>query len=173
MAKGGTMGRARWLVLALALGGCAELAEPAATTPAATSDESRHEGYYYPRVSSSEVYKARARPLTDSDKDRRLGFVAIMLSGQLDQPYPPQHVLYAKGDQAEKMIIVGLSERFETLYRARAVLAGLTVLARQSPLFQDFEVDDLFTFFDLAKLLGFKDIVLSDGKTWAHRITLE
>jgi hypothetical protein len=52
-------------------------------------------------------------------------------------------------------------------------MAGLTVLARDTPLFREFQVDDLFTFYDLAKLLGFKEIVLSDGRIYAHRVTLE
>jgi hypothetical protein len=81
-------------------------------------------------------------------------------------------MLFAKGDNAEKMIIVGLREDFDTLYRARAQMAALTTIARESPLFQDLGVNDVFTFYDLATMLGFKEIVLSDGKNYAHRVWL-
>jgi hypothetical protein len=170
-------------LLALATVGCAELptsgpdatlATPSAVASVPTSSaEARHEGYYYPRLTSAETYTARARTLEDSDRQRRLGFVSIMLGQQLDLSYPPQHVLFAKGEEAEKMIIIGFSESWATLYRARAVMAGLTSLVRQTPLFQELKVDDVFTFYDLAKLLGFKEIVLSDGRSYAHRVTIE
>jgi hypothetical protein len=174
--------RVRFICLAAALAALAACAElPPGSSPSAmpapaagaAGEESRHEGYYYPRVSSQEVYKARARTLDDSDKQRRLGFIAILLAQQLELPYPPQHILFGKGDEAEKMIVIGFGDSFVTLYRARAVMAALTVLARDTPLFHEFQVDDLFTFYDLAKLLGFKEIVLSDGRLYAHRVTLE
>jgi hypothetical protein len=135
--------------------------------------ESRHEGYYYPRIGSTEVYTARAQALEDSDRMRRLGFVAVMLAQQLDLPYPPAYMLFAKGDNSQKMIIIGLREDFDTLYRARAQMAMLTTIARESPLFQDLGVNDVFTFYDLAKMLDFKEIVLSDGKSYAHRVVLK
>jgi hypothetical protein len=170
----------RGIVLGLACGvliGCAPLAdEPGATQLAASppsSTESQHEGYYYPPITSREVYRARARVLADSDRTRRLGFVTLMLGQQLELSYPPQYILFAKGEQSEKMIIVGFGDSFATLYRARAVMAGMTALVRDTELFHDLQVDDLFTFYDLAKLLGFKEIVLSDGSSYAHRVALE
>ena len=35
----------------------------------------RHEGYYYPTVTSRETYVARAITLPDSDRARRIGFI--------------------------------------------------------------------------------------------------
>jgi hypothetical protein len=159
------------LPLVALLGACAISAE--APLAPETGVESRHEGYYYPRIGSSETFVARSQALEDSDRLRRLGFVAVMLAQQLDLPYPPAYMLFAKGDDAEKMIIIGLREDFDTLYRARAQMAMLTTIARDSPLFQDLGVNDVFTFYDLAKMLGFKEIVLSDGKSYAHRIWLK
>jgi hypothetical protein len=162
--------RAASLALVALLSACAS-APPA---PQQTqSGESRHEGYYYPTLTSSEVFVARARALEDSDKQRRLGFVAVMLGQQLELPYPPAYLLFAKGEQAEKMIVVGMSPAFDTLHRARAHMASLTTIARQSPLFEDLGVNDSFTFYDLATLLGFREIVLSDGRSYAHRVTLK
>jgi hypothetical protein len=154
-------------LLLLLLGACAGSA-----APPESASENRHELYYYPRITSEESYQARARVLPDSDRERRLGFVALMLQQQAERAYAPPFVLFAKGEDSERMIIVGLDDRFSTLYRARAYMAGLTALARQTELFRDFEVTELFTFYDLARLMGFREIVLSDGRAWAHRVIL-
>ncbi|MBT7757204.1 MAG: molybdopterin-guanine dinucleotide biosynthesis protein A, partial [Rhodospirillaceae bacterium] len=44
--------------------------------------------------------------------------------------------------------------------------------ARASALFRNLAVEDIFTFFDLARMLGFERITVSDGKTYSHRIEL-
>jgi hypothetical protein len=138
----------------------------------ASADE-RHEGYYYPEISSREVYVSRAPKLEDSNRSRRIGFVTGLTKFIYDQPYPPQFAIFAKGDDAEKLIVVATGDgQFNTIYRARALFASLTALARLSPLFRDAAVEEYFTFFDLAKLLGFTQITVSDGDTFAHRIEL-
>lgn len=142
------------------------------TATAASADE-RHEGYYYPEISSREVYVSRAPKLEDSNRSRRIGFVTGLTKFIYDQPYPPQFAIFAKGDDAEKLIVIATGDgQFNTIYRARALFASLTALARLSPLFRDTAVEEYFTFFDLAKLLGFTQITVSDGDTFAHRIEL-
>ncbi|MGH6720462.1 MAG: hypothetical protein ACREER_14205 [Alphaproteobacteria bacterium] len=91
----------------------------------------------------------------------------------LSRPYAPDFAIFAKGDEAEKMIIVGLEDgRLNTLYRARALFAMLTALARDSELFRDYGVQDVFTFFDLCKLLGFVQITVTDGRDFAHQVMI-
>ncbi|MBV8536888.1 MAG: molybdopterin-guanine dinucleotide biosynthesis protein A, partial [Alphaproteobacteria bacterium] len=51
--------------------------------------------------------------------------------------------------------------------------ATLTSLSRLTPLFQELQVEELFTFFDLAKLLGFTTITVSDGRKFTHQITIK
>ena len=71
------------------------------------------------------------------------------------------------------MIIVALGDRgFRSLYQARGVLAQLTAVSRTSQIFRDLGVEDYFTFFDLAKLLGFQLITVSDGESFAHQIDI-
>lgn len=147
------------------------LAQAACIQPARAED--RHEGYYFPTVGSSEVYEARVPKAPDSDRRRRLGFVAGITKQLSELPYPPPYAVFAKGDEAEKMIVVGYGGgQLDTVYRARALFATLTSLLRIGPLFQGTPIDDQATFFDLAKLLGFDQITVSDGATYAHRITL-
>ncbi len=50
--------------------------------------------------------------------------------------------------------------------------AILTAIARGTPFFQEQPESDRFTFFDLAKLLGFSQITYTDGASFAHQIEL-
>ena len=72
------------------------------------------------------------------------------------------------------MIIVGVSgDSYNTLYRMRALLAMLTAVARTTPLFKEERVEDYFTYLDLCKMLGFKLLTVTDGKSFAHQIRIE
>ena len=158
--------------LAAALGLALLVAGPAAAQSG--NDEDRHEGYYYPEIGSTETYVARARAMDDTSREKRIGFVVAHTLGQAQRPYPPRYALFAKGADAEKLIIVGLyDETFATLYRARGVLAQMTALARSSDLFRTLAVEDYFTFFDLLKMLGFQQLTITDGDTYAHQVTIE
>lgn len=140
--------------------------------PAAARD--RHAGYYYPEPQTHEEYVARAVTLADSNRTRRIGFVTQLTNELLTKPYPPQFVIFAKGAEAEKLIIVSLYDgAFDTLYRARALLAQLTSVARLSRIFQENRVEEIFTFFDLLKLLGFKQLTISDGDEFAHQVVFK
>lgn len=147
---------------------------PAAAQDDAGDDVSRHSGYYFPEPQSEETYIARAVTLPDSSRSRRLGFVTLLTQQQLTAPYPPSIAMFAKGDEAEKLIIVGLRDGpMDTIYRARGVLAMLTASARTSELFRQYQVQDIFTFFDLLKLLGFERLTISNGVDFAHVIYIE
>ncbi|MGF1609487.1 MAG: molybdopterin-guanine dinucleotide biosynthesis protein A [Kiloniellales bacterium] len=141
--------------------------------PAVAQNDS-HAGYYYPIPQSSEVYHARARTLAEADRSLRIGFVTGITNQLLSRPYAPTMAMFAKGDDAQKLIIVALEEgRISTLYRARAVFAELTSVARVMPIFKELGVQEWFTFFDLAKLLGFQQITISDGDRFAHQVTID
>ena len=138
------------------------------------SAQDRHTRYYYPEPGTEETYQARARTLPESDRDRRLGFVVAFMGEMARDPAPQRFAIFAKGGEAEKLIIVALDDEvFATLFRARAVLAMLTSRVRASPLFAELGVQNLFTFYDLAKLIGYKQITVSDGRNWSHRVWIE
>lgn len=144
------------------------------TAGAAFAKVDRHAGYYYPKPGSFETYVARVRSMPKANRLTRVGFVTGMTARQSERPFPPQTAMFAKGDKAEKMIIIGLTEgRMETLYRARGELAILTALARLTPAFRDFKLEGVLTFFDLLKMLGFKQLTISDGRTFSHQIVIK
>jgi hypothetical protein len=145
---------------------------PAAATSNAA--ESHHEGYYYPKITSREVYKARTKTLPKMNRHERLLFVSATTEQQGSASYAPRYVVFAKGDEAEKLIIVGLDDQtLGTIYRERALLAALSSLARLTPLLRDADLEDTLTFYDLVKMMGFTQITISDGRRVSHRVTLQ
>ncbi len=155
---------ARAVLLGLAL---------AAWAVPATAENDRHAGYYYPKPETIEEWTSRAVTLPDSNRGRRIAFVTALTNEVLSKPYPPQFVMFAKGGEAEKLIIIGLYDNgYNTLYRARALLAELTAVARLSPIFREYNVESIFTFFELLKLLGFKQVTVSDGDEFAHQVKI-
>jgi hypothetical protein len=141
---------------------------------AAAVAQDRHAGYYYPEPESTEVYKARARAIPDASRKARVAFVTGITNEQNKAPYPPQAAIFAKGAEAEKLIIVALEDgRIDTIYRARAIFAQMTAVARLLPIFSQLGVEDYFTFFDLAKMMGFEQITISNGREFAHQVIIE
>ena len=140
---------------------------------AARAQESQ-EGYYYPKPEVVETYQARVATLPDSDRSRRLGFVTA-LSKEFDaRPYPPNYLVFAKGDDADKLIITGMIDgQFNTVFRTRALLADLTASARLTDFFQKNAIAEYATFLDFLKLLGFKEVTVTDGATFAQQIKIQ
>ena len=152
--------------------GAALLCAVALASPCRAQD--RHAGYYYPPPQTIEIYRPRGEMLSDSDHVRRIGFVVELTRQMLDKPYPPEFVVFAKGEDAEKLLIVALKDGvIDTIYRARALLAMLTSVARATPLFQEIGVADYFTFFDLLDMMGFRQLTISDGDGFAHQVRFE
>jgi hypothetical protein len=154
-----------WALAVLAVG----------TAPAAPARaDDRHAGYYYPPPQTVETYQTRGETLPDSDHVRRIGFVVELTRQMLDKPYAPEFVVFAKGEQAEKLLIVAVKDGvIDTVYRARALLAMLTSVARATPLLQEVGVADYFTFFDFLDMMGFRQLTISDGDGFAHQVLFE
>ena len=139
----------------------------------AASSADRHVGYYYPQPTSSEVYESRAATLADASRKRRIVFVTELTNQMMNNPYPPPFALFAKGVEAQKVIITSLyADGYNTLYRMRGLLALLSARARSTPIFAQYQVEDLFTFPDLLKLLGFELLTVTDGDRFAHQILI-
>jgi hypothetical protein len=163
------MSLARILLIAVLL----PSAVAAAEVKTSATPESRHEGYYYPKLTSSEVYKAKTRVWPKADRASRIAFVAEDAEQKSALGYAPRYAMFAKGDDAEKLIVVAFDDAtVATIYRVHALMAELTGLARVSPVLKDADLEDTMNFYDLAKLLGFQQITVSDGRKLSHRIIL-
>ena len=133
----------------------------------------RHAGYYYPKEFTLERYVARSQVLIGASRKLRIAFVTNLTANMLKRDRVPLFAIFAKGAKAEKMIIIGMGAWIGTLYQARALLAMMTAQARQTPIFREHKVQTVFTFFDLANMLGFERITVSDGKSFAHQIRIQ
>jgi hypothetical protein len=134
----------------------------------------RHAGYYYPEPIYQEIYKARAQALKTANRKTRVAFVTSITQQNMQREFPPEAAIFAKGNDAEKLIIVGLVDgRLDTIYRSRAIFANMTAAARTLPIFQELGVEDVFTFFDLAALMGFRQISITNGRNFTHQVILK
>lgn len=150
------------------------LAVVTAWSPGADASEDRHVGYYYPEPAQIEEYDARPRRMAQTTRLTRIGFIVGIVDQILKRPFPPPAAVFVKGDRAEKMIIVANTPgRLDTIFRVRAYLATLTSVARAMPMFAELQVEDVFTFLDLLKMLGFTKLTVSDGDTFAHQILIK
>ncbi len=142
--------------------------------PLAAFAEDRREGYYYPPITSEEVFDRKIAGVPKAVGAVRTAFITEITQGQLRSPTKPRIAIFGKGGETQHLIIVALDDEvFGTLFRARGVMAQLTAHARTTPFFKKNGIQFAATWFDLAKILGFEDIVLTDGKSWAHRINIE
>ena len=145
-----------------------------ALVPAAASAGSHHVDYYYPPHPEPEVFVARADVLPNMERGVRVGFITGITKNQLEKPILPAVVMFAKGWEADKLIVVSLQDGYvDTLFRARAYFAMLTASARTLPIFEEMGVQEDFTFFDLARMLGFKQITWSNGVDESYQWKLE
>jgi len=142
--------------------------------PLSANAEDRREGYYYPPITSEEVFDRTIAKAPEAIAPVRTAFITEVTKSQLKSPSKPRISIFAKGGEKQHLIVVALDDEiFDTLFRARAVMAQLTSHARTTPFFKKNGIQFNATWFDLAKILGFEDIVISDGKTWSHKVVIK
>ena len=132
-----------------------------------------HAGYYYPEPQTREVYVSPHKMLPVAGERTRIGFTVGLNARQQSRNFAPGYHIFAKGAHGQKLIIVATSpDRYNTLYRLRALLAALTADARTSPLFRDGKSPEDVNFLDLCRMIGFEQVTVTDGDAIAHRIVL-
>lgn len=143
--------------------------------PAAAADSQRTvDPYYYPPATDTEVYRSDAVTLSEASKNQRVAFVIGITEVQMRRGHAPAIAIFAAGEDAEQLIIIATGDgRLNTKYRARALFSTLTSLARATPMFSEFGVETVFTFFDLAKMLGFTTVTASDGRDYTYQVIVE
>ncbi len=133
----------------------------------------RYVGYYYPAPQQIEAYCARVPTLKDVNKKRRVGFIIGIKSGQKNQAYESPYSVFAKGGKSTKLIVISKQEGYlNTIYRARALLADLSISARTTPIFANSGVAENLTFLDLISTMGFESVTLSDGAAFSHQVII-
>ena len=101
-------------------------------------------------------------------------FTTVVSQGTIQSAYRVPYAVFVKGEKADKMIIVGLEPGdLSTVYRMRAILANMTTMSRLSPFFQERTIAEDANFFDLLKLLGFRQITITDGDKITHQVNIK
>lgn len=156
------------LAFILTLSGLVLFAQPG------LAESQSHDGYYYPAPQTEERYRPRVPSSADANRRNRIGFTTGLTAQMLASPSPPRFAIFAKGEEAEKLIIVSITDdAYNTLYRLRALMAMLTAYARSSPAFNGFSNPEDLTFLDMVYLIGFTQVTVSDGRDISHRIYLD
>jgi hypothetical protein len=157
---------------AAAMSASAQPAKPAAAKPAASED--RYIGYYYPKPTSTETFESTMQTIAGTERTQRIQFVTVISQGTIQSAYRVPYAVFAKGEKGDRMIIVGLQQgELNTIYRMRALLANMTTMSRLSPFFQERTIAEDATFFDLLKLLGFREVTITDGEKLTHQVTIK
>jgi len=134
----------------------------------------KYVGYYYPELTSEETFDRVIRPPQNAGKDVRIDFVNQLTLAQLKAPENPRFAVFAKGNDASKLILTALDDEvFASIYRARAILAQLTVSVRQGGLFRQQDLQYVVTFFDLLQMMEFDELIVTDGETWTHKVAFK
>lgn len=151
-------------------------AQTAKPTPAAAAPagEDRYVGYYYPKPTSVETFTSTMQTIAGTERAQRIQFVTVVSMGTLQSAYRVPYAVFAKGEKGDRLIIVGMQPgEMSSVYRMRGVLANMTTMSRLSPFFQERTVAEDATFFDLLKLLGFRELTVTDGEKVTHQVTIK
>jgi hypothetical protein len=152
-------------------------AKAAATAPAAAPKapgEDRYIGYYYPKPTATETFESSMQTIAGAERAQRIQFVTVVSQGTIQSAYRVPYAVFAKGEKADRLIIVGLQQgELNTIYRMRALLANMTTMSRLSPFFQERTVAEDATFFDLLKLLGFRELTITDGEKTTLQVAIK
>jgi hypothetical protein len=151
----------------------AGLAAVLAAAGAAAQEKDRHTGYYYPPVTVTEAYQPEATTVSGATRVRRVGLIAAITNKAAANTYAPTYVMFVKGAEAEKLIIIGMGGYIGNIYQARALLAQLTAQARFTEIFKEVDTEHRLTFLDLLKMLGFEQVTVSDGKSFTLQIAIK
>ena len=145
-----------------------------APAPKAAPGEDRYIGYYYPKPTATETFESTMQTIAGAERAQRIQFVTVVSQGTIQSAYRVPYAVFAKGEKADRLIIVGMQQgELNTVYRMRALLANMTTMSRLSPFFQERTVAEDATFFDLLKLLGFREVTITDGEKTTLQVTIK
>lgn len=131
----------------------------------------RYAGYYFPEITSEEVFDRILVDVPAPAKEDRVRFIGAITKAQLEAPENPRFVIFPKGADSDTLIITALDDDvFKTLFRARAQMAQISANLRSSPFFRELNLDIEGTFFDMLQIMEFEALIVTDGETWSHRV---
>ncbi len=160
-----------------ALCACETLSAPAETEPAGsatvTIDEATGAGVFFPQATSVETPAIRFPPMEGVGKQQRGLFVDQLNLAATTQGRAIPIIVQAVGDGSETLVFLYLDAQGPmTPYLARGILARLTSITRFSPVISEMGLSGEIDVYNMAAVLGFKRIIVTDGRDFAHEANL-
>jgi hypothetical protein len=164
-------------MLLAALSACQTNPATGQTNPPALTataiDEPAGAGTYYPQVSSHETPIIRFGKMAGIGPEERQ-FLTDQVNLAASTPgrtFPI--VAHAVGENRETLVFLYLEVELPmTPYLARAILARLTSVMRSAPAVAELGLSGEFDIYNTAAVLGFAQIIVTDGRDFAHQAKL-
>ncbi|GGD11309.1 hypothetical protein [Aquisalinus flavus] len=165
------LGKIALVVSLSALGGC-ETMPTAWKAETAAIDETTGEGVYYPKVSSVETPDIRFGRMAGFGPQERQFFVdqVNLAASTPGRTFPI--VAQAVGENNETLVFTYLGDGSMTPYLSRGILARLTSITRAAPAIAEMGLSSEFDVYNMAAVLGFARVTVTDGRHFAHQADL-
>jgi len=130
-------------------------------------------GVYFPPVSSTDTPEIRFEFMEEIGPQQRQAFVDQLNLATAGGERVLPIVIQAVGEDRSTLVIMNIeTEAFFTPYIARALLARLTSLTRFLPAVSEMGLSPEFDIYNMASVLGFDRIVVTDGREFSHEARL-
>lgn len=131
-------------------------------------------GIYFPTATSFEQPEIRFPTMPGVGPQQRQLFVDQLNVAAISPGLSMPAAVMAVGDGRKTLVFMHLGETGPTTpYMARAVLARLTSITRLSPEIANMGLSNQFDIYNMAAVLGFERIIVSNGRDFAHEATLK
>jgi hypothetical protein len=158
---------------ACAAGPFAGTTNASATGAPPSVDKQAGASVFFPPPTSTEMRKPRFELNVDPDPARRQFFADQMNLATSTPSRPLPIIVQAVGPDQRTLVFTMLEANSEpTPYLARAFLARITSLVRVAPALAEMGISQDFDVYDMAGVLGFTSIVVTDAKKFAHEVRL-
>ncbi|MEM1390071.1 MAG: hypothetical protein AAGG45_03240 [Pseudomonadota bacterium] len=153
--------------------GCETVADPDLT--ASNAVPSLEEGYTYPAPVGFEVVPTIVvDEVAIPSFEARVQFVSQLTQMLTSRPYAPLALAMTEGNDHQTIVFMDAGRlNVSTAYQARAMVAQMSSATRNSPVFAQYGVENYASVFDLFKLLGFDQVVITDGDDFAYAFLID
>ncbi len=161
-----------------ALGACETMPGSAQTETASLNgvaiDETSGAGVFFPPVTSVATPDIRFPTLDGVGPQERSRFVdQVNIAAATQGRSGPIIIIQAVGDGGKTLVFTHLdAEGPMTPYLARGILARLTSIFRFAPAITELGLSSEIDIYNMAAVLGFERIIVTDGRNFAHEARL-
>lgn len=138
------------------------------TSASAAEDAQTGEGRFFPNVTETEVRPVRFSAMADTGPSQRQYFTDRINMETSGRGLTAPIVVQCAGKEQDVLVVMvsGFQEPL-TPYISRGLLARMTSIIRFAPTLAEMGLSEELDIYDVAAVLGFKQIVVTDGRDFA------